>query len=685
MQHVNRYVQTLWAPKFIAPAGKRAIDLKPFEIGLFDQDTQEAVDVAKYCIDKSYVLKYKTANTGLQNAQFGDTRGAELPLESYPISRIDFKNVFDSADAKGRPYVYYLGWDGISDCKTLSFECGKDYGLQITVRGEVVRDTFGHNLTEIVPFTTGCCEDCNVEEACEHTLETILEAIEKSSFYINNYFQVNAVKSCCPVEAPFDKKIYKKWKIALCDTGDAHALAELQAQYPYYDITLVARDGVDSTYEVCLKDGETPVDFTLTKTGVLECDECPDCPTAFTKTGGGDKYIVCFDSAVGAGVTTLEEFDVAYYTDPNTAQAAVDALVVAAAGTIPGFVADSASIMSADCDKLTLQVCVTAGTDLTEHGLADVSVTNIGKCIEQCEGSATFSWAECDEAYKISRKVCVTFKKEDCAKPDAYYLDKVTTSLVGAKDVDLTTLAISSSNDCMISFEVEQCNNACLMDGCDTYGKDGAKFDRIPSFEGHLWKTCECEGWTVDAGGCPVAPEVADPSACLCGLKFEGALVDREFIPCNDDIDDDVPREPIQLEFTLIDQYNEEECDPLQMPVLEAQVGKMPEGLGQLAKRNEVLSRLYDGYIYTSPKAELGGLMAHRLGYKYEIDPSKTYNYIYLRHNSSCRDYYYGSQQGQSKREEITLAFDSKERGRFEMFKDFINKTLLSHGHCGLL
>ena len=684
MQHVNRYVQTFWTPKFIAPAGKRAIDLKPFEMGLFDDQTQETVDVATYAIDKSYTLKMKTANRGLDNAQFGDTRGATLPLETYSISRIDFKNVFDAADAQGKPYVYYLGWDGISDCKTLSFECGKDYGLQITVRGEVVRDVFGRNLTEIVPFTTGCCEDCSVDEACEHTLAKITEAIEKSTFYIDNYFTVEPVKSCCPAEAPFDKVDFAKWKITVCDTGDAHALAELQSQYPTYDITLVARDGVDSTYEICLPDGETPVDFVQTKTGVLVCDECPDCPDTFTKVEGGDKYVVCFDSAAGAGVTTLEEFDVAYYADPATAQATVDALVDAAGALVPGFV--SAELMGATCDKVTLQVCVTTGTDLTEHGLADVTVTNIGVCTPQCIGEATFTWGNCGPAYKISRKVCITFKKEDCARPDSYYLDKVMASLQGAKDVDLTTLAMDKSNDCMITFTVEQLNNSCLEDGCDTYGKDGAKFDRIPSYEGHIWKTCECEGWTVDATtGCPVPPVEDTPSDCLCGLKFTGALIDRECIPCNDDIDDDIPREPIQLEFTLIDQYNEEECDPLQMPVLEAQVGKMPEGLGQYAKRNEVLSRIYDNYIYTSPKAELGGLMAHRLGYEYSIDPCKTYNYIYLRHNSNCRDYYYGNLQGNSKREEITLAFDSKDRGTLEKFKNFFNKTLLSQGHVGLL
>lgn len=685
MQHVNRYVQTFWTPKFIAKAGKRAIDLKPFEMGLFDQETQMAVDVADYCIDKSYVLKYKSASTGVNNAQFGDTRGAGLPLESYPIQRIDFSKSFDRADAMGRPYVYYLGWDGISDCKTLSFECGRDYGLQITVRGETVRDTFGHNLTEIVPFTTGCCDDCGIDEACDKTVASIMAAIEQSTFYIDNYFTVEPVKSCCPAEAPFAKKIYKKWKIALCDTGDAHALGELQVQYPDYDITLVDRDGATSTYEICIADGVTPADFTLTKTGVLVCDDCPDCPTAFTKVEAGDKYIVTFDSAAGAGVTTLEQFDVAYYTDPNTAQATVDGLVETAGALVPGYVATTADIMSVTSEKLVLQVIVATGTDVSEHGLTDVTLTNIGTSLAQCVGSETFSWSECDEVYKISRKLCMQFKKEDCARTDAYYLDKVTKAMAGAPDVVDGTLAIKSSNDCMISFEIEQCNNACLEDGCDTYGKDGAKFDRLPSFEGHLWDMCDCEGWTVDDSGCPVPPADTTADACLCGLKFTGALIDRECIPCNDDIDDDVPREPIQLEFTLIDQYNEEECDPLDMPVFEAQVGKMPEGLGQFAKRNEVLSRLYDGYIYTSPKAELGGLMAHRLGYQYDIDPCKTYNYIYLRHTSKCESYYVTDAQGTRKREEITLAFDSRERGRFEEFKNFLNKTLLAHGKCSLL
>ena len=685
MYTLNRYVPKVLFPTGIAPAGKRARDLKPGEMGLFDEDTKLSVDVATYCVDKTYVIKWKTTSGGMNNAMFPDITGAKLPIESLPIRQIDHANCFDAADAKGKPFVAYLGWDGISDCKTLSFECGKDYGLLIKVRGETVRDVFGKNLEEIVPFNTGCCDDCELDEDCSVTVPNILEAIEKSSFYVDNYFSAEIVKSCCPEEDPFDKKIYKKWRIAVCDTGDSTALATLCSQYPDYDIECIGRDGATSTYEICIPDGETPEDFTLERAAALECDECPDCPESFTKVPAGDKYIACFDAAADAGVTTLEEFDTDYYADQTTAQDTVNALVEAAGALVPGYIAESADVIGVTCDKVTLKVCVEAETEVTEHGVAGLTLTHIGECKGYCEGSEDFSWSECGEAYKITRKLCLTHKKEDCERPDSYYLDKITKQLEVEKDVQIDNLVIKASNDCMITYEVEQCNNSCLMDGCDTFGKDGAKFDRLPSFEGHVWAMCDCDGWTVDdETGCPLPPENELPGDCLCGIKFTGALVDRECIPCSMGIDDDIPREPVTIEVSIIDQYNEEECDTLQVDWTVAQYGKMPEGLGQYAAKSEVLSRKYDNYIYTNPKGELGNLMAHRLGYDFSANSCGVYNSVYLRHCFGRKNNYYQGHQG-GIREEIEIKVDAGNPKLLEKVKDFLNKTILSHGNCKTL
>lgn len=685
MYGVNRYVPKVLFPTAIAPAGKRARDLKAGELGIFDEEAKVTVDVATYCVDKSYVIKWKTTSGGLKNSMFPDITGAQLPISSLPIRQIDHANAFDGADAMGKPFVAYLGWDGISDCKTLSFECGKDYGLLIKVRGETVRDVFGKNIEEIVPFNTGCCDDCGLDEDCSVTVPNILKAIENSSFYVDNYFSAELVKSCCPEEAPFDKKIYKKWKLAVCDTGDSMALAALQGQYPDFDIECIGRDGATSTYEICIPDGVTPDDFTLERAAALVCDECPDCPESFTKVEPGDKYLVCFDSAADAGVTTLEEFDVDYYSDPATAQDTVDALLEAAGANVPGYIADSAEVVGVTCDKVTLKVCVAADTDMKEHGVAGLTATHIGECKGYCEGSEEFPWSECDEAYKITRKLCMTHKKDDCDRPDAYYLDKVTEQFKNEKDIQLDTLVIKSSNDCMITYEVEQCNNECLMDGCDTYGKDGAKFDRLPTFMGHPWVMCDCDGWSVDdVTGCPIAPEDELSPDCLCGIKFTGALVDRECIPCAMDFNDDIPREPVTIEVSIIDQYNEEECDPLQVDWTVVQWGKMPEGLGQYAARAEGLSRQYDNYLYVSPKQENGNLLAHRLGYDYSANPCDVYNSIYLRHCTSVKNNSYQGHQG-GIREEIEIKIPAKNVKLFEKFKDFFNKTLLAHGNCKTL
>lgn len=681
--HVNRYVQTMFFPRAIAEAGKRAGDLKPYELGLFDQDTNLTVDAATWAPDKSYVFKWKSPSVGMNNPQFGDIRGTELPLESLPVSRIDYSDAFDQASMVGKPYVYYWGWDGISDCKTISLECHKDYGLQITVRGEYVRDTFGQNLTEIVPFTTGCCEDCQEKEIGSTTIDKILEAIEKSTFYIDNYFTAEKVESCCPATAPFTKVDFKKWRIDVTDTGDSKALADLQAQYPDYDIAVYARKGVTTTYEICIQDGVTPVDYTQTRLGVLKCDDCPNCPTAFTKIDGGSKYIAVFSEPALTDAT--DAFKLVNYANATTGQAAIDGLVEAHGALVTNYVANSAKLLTVGDDTVTLEVLVTAGSNPEQTLTEGITLTYIGETSAQCVGSATFSWAECETVYKITRTVCTQFKKEDCTLADSVYLARVQEAIAGSPDIIDGTLAVRDSNDCVISFQVDQYNNACLEDGCDTYGKDGAKFDHISPYMGHTWDTCDCEGWTVDGSGCPVPPTVSTDDTCRVGVKFTGALISQECLPAAaTDIRDDIPREPIQIEVTLIEQYNEEECDTLDIPFYEAQTGTMANGLGQYAKRYEVLSRIYDTWIYFSPKEELGSLMQHRTGYEYSSDKCDGYHYIYLRHNSGRNNNYYQGPQG-ANREEILIAVEKDNVPLFESIKSFLNGTLLSHGKKKLL
>lgn len=689
MMNLNRQIPTVFIPEAIAPAGIRSAELKPLTLAIVDCETNLTVDAASYHPDKRYQIVFKTASTGMDNKMFPDQRGAKLPIR-LDVGHVTKAHKFTGGSEEPKNFVAYWGWDGISDCKTISLDCGQDYGLQITVRGESIRNVFNRNLTEIVPFNTGCCEDCNLDEKCELTTANIMKAIKNSSFYVGNYFEVSPVKSCCPEEDPFERKPYKQWLLTVCDNGGPADLARVQMQYPAYDVERVSREAPYSTYEICIAEGETPEDFVQKNIKALKCDECPDCPDEFTKIEGGDKVTACIYSPLLADST--EAFTLDYYTDPTTAQDTIDGLVEGLAASIPGYVAGSAKILGTTCDDITLQACVTKDTDLKEHGVAGLTLNLIGECQGKCEGEKATAWCEGKDLYKITRTKCITLKKDDCEEgipvdeTHPLFLD-IKTSVEKDDSIVVDSLAVRKDNDCLVSFTVEQCSN-CVEDGCDTYGKDGAKFTRLESYEGVLWEDCDCEGWTFDAEGCPLPPESMDVSSCLCGLKFEGAYVDPETAkPCIYDIGDNVEREPIEIEVTLIRQYQDEtygDCDAEEAPDWTVvQHGKVAEGLGQFVARKEVLSREYDLYMYFNPKGHEGNLYADRLGYAYQFDANKRYNHISLFINRDMPRTYH--KHDGVERHLLEIYVDAQNVTLFEDLVTLFNKTLLSHGVKNLL
>lgn len=705
MYTLNRYLPHVLVPQSLAPAGKRAHELSAFELGIIDCETSLTIDVGTYCPDNKFELVMGSPSTGSNNQFFPDAKGYGLPIRSLPIDRLDRAHTYEIEGDGAQNFVGYLGYDGIDKCKTLSLECGQDYGLQVTVRGEAIRNVFNRNLTEIIPFTTGCCDDCSLDEQCSKTTETIMEAIEKASFYAKNYFSAAPVLSCCTPVDPFNKRPCRTFTLEVCDDGSAVALAKVAGQYPNLDVERTSRENPYSTYTVSIK-GDTsylsddpaildgtawdaivaPEDFKLTRTKVLVCEECPDCPDTFEKVEAGDSVIVCFDSPADAGVATFEEFDTDYYADQETAVDDVQALVDAAGALVPGFVADTAKLVSFDCDKATIKVCVAKDTDLKEHGVAGATITAVGECKGYCKGEAELAWCPKDNLYAIERCLQLTVKLDDCPGEGAVKAAALLIDLQKAYEnqEDVLSIELDNVNECLAKFKINQCSD-CVEDGCDTSGKHGAKFGPVDSYEGLHWIACECEGWTFTEEGCPVPP-VEDIEDCCCGIKFEGKFLDPETLECFDDINDHIEREPIEIEVTLIRQYQDDiQCDPRDFPWTVVQYGKPAEGFGRWVLKREVLSRGYEKIPYFSPRSEYGGLLNARLGIAYGANPAKKYNGIYLFHQYSRPGQSWHSAAMGRNTETIEIYVERDNVGFMQELKDFFNKTLFSNGVCKLL
>lgn len=706
----NRSLPTVMLPQSIVGAGKRAHELKPFEIGVFDCDTGLSVDVASFAPDKTYEIVYKSPSKGMSNSMFPDQFGTKLPIRSLPINLIDKVHVFDSASDVQQPFVAYLGYDGLSDCKNLDLTCGEDYALDITVRSEVVRNTFNRNLSQLVPFTLPCCEDCTAETKAETIADAIIEAIQDGPFYTKNYFKAEKVLSCCPVLAPFDKIYFKTYQLEVCDDGSSRAMASVQAQYPTADVFRVKRDNPYSTYEVCIEnpfseedqalvdadkallDAETPgtndydaalatweatvataitnatianapADFTMTNVKALECDECPDCPAGFTKVPAGFKYVV----------SVLNE--------DNTDDWVGNTEALAVALSIPDYVVNSAQFIASEGSTVTIQV-VTSVAIPDPTTIANLQWVSLGQTAGYCSGSSTVEWCAKDDKYKIERTMCMIIADDECGND---FLAEIQAELGDVENVNLDSIAITSTNNCITEYTVTQRNNACLEDGCDTYGKDGAKFDKLPTFKTATWTMCACEGWTVDGDGCPVAP-VTTTEDCRAGVKFTGGLIDSEILECTFAIDDNIEREPITLEISLVPNSNNPDvntlCAPINIDWTVVQEGRTVQGDGRYVNRDEVVSRGYELYSYYNPKEELGNLMSQRSGFEYTARPDKFYNHLTLFHNSN-RNRVHNST---SHTRECIKIFVEKDNVTFmEELKDFFNKTLLSQGSVKLL
>jgi hypothetical protein len=157
-------------------------------------------------------------------------------------------------------------------------------------------------------------------------------------------------------------------------------------------------------------------------------------------------------------------------------------------------------------------------------------------------------------------------------------------------------------------------------------------------------------------------------------------------LECTFAIDDNIEREPITLEISLVPNSNNPDVNTLFAPInidwTVVQEGRTVQGDGRYVNRDEVVSRGYELYSYYNLKEELGNLMSQRSGFEYTARPDKFYNHLTLFHNSN-RNRVHNST---SHTRECIKIFVEKDNVTFmEELKDFFNKTLLSQGSVKLL
>lgn len=527
-----------WIVNYQATAGKKSVDLNPFEFAILDADTYQAVSPAD-AATRNVLLA-----VGSPNAKQG-TDGQKINRMYNPLnSDVSFKSDvlgrvtnlrFFTPKKQDLKQVYYLGYNGIDQCESLNFECGKTYDFHINVKGRAVRSIFGREFSEIVSVDTPCCdESCGCVDGkidCSLVIDSLMERFKTDLFWVNRFFEVEKVMNCSPAVVQPTQVSYTKYNLTVCDNGDELALAEIQQQYPSVKVTVKSRTAPYTTYElVQLASAQAPAAYSQ-RDVVLK--DCAACPSGFTAQASGYTYLVTIDN------TNSE-------TTANAVLAAVQAVwpTVTSASKVNFSYGTSTYYVVASTRLEAVSVTSTDAGILKYLGVTGAS------CLQTTAITTAWVADTVNVPYKIKRSLCLTKQNDDC-KSNPEELALVTASLASDASVVPGTIALSAdSTTCIVRFTVDQYNNALLEDGCDTYGSDGAKFDDLPTYMGFKWEVCPCEGWTVNGNGCPVPPAPAD-KCCQCGLKFTTLEWNDTFLENIWDINEFDNVDPIDLAISL--------------------------------------------------------------------------------------------------------------------------------------
>lgn len=201
-----------------------------------------------------------------------------------------------------------LGYNGFDDATAFSFKKGQSH-LNITLelrngaiqyRGGATERELVHVKVEIPdcdPYNT--CDDC---DSCANVdCQTVtLEAIERlknhqlsGGLLVSEFVDITPVFGNCANPASATLIPYAYYTLDVCDTGDAEALALVQAQYDV-PVIRINRVGSTSSYQLLLKDSlGAPADYIQAIASIIK--GCAECPAGYTAVEGGYLYAITIE------------------------------------------------------------------------------------------------------------------------------------------------------------------------------------------------------------------------------------------------------------------------------------------------------------------------------------------------------------------------------------------------------
>ena len=200
-----------------------------------------------------------------------------------------------------------LGYNGIDASTTFNLELGDVYKrFSLELYGDAISYLGGGRDTEVISLNfdvprcdvfNDCvdCDPCGAVDCKAWTLnviETFKEHQLTGGTKVGELIDITPVFKC---DTPASETLipYDFYCLELCDTGDAEALALVQAQYDV-PVKRIDRQGVISSYQLMLPNAAgAPADLNQTLASVLK--GCEDCPAGYTEVPGGVVYAISIE------------------------------------------------------------------------------------------------------------------------------------------------------------------------------------------------------------------------------------------------------------------------------------------------------------------------------------------------------------------------------------------------------
>ena len=566
-----------WIVKSFNATANDTSKLKPFELTLLDYDRCQTLGG----FTKSPNIQFAIGSPNQNQKVTSHPKIASLINTNRTISfksdKIYGKSLLPARIAKPQrtetAQVTYLGYDGLNDCNSLNFKCGRTYMVNVQLLpSPAISMVWPKGISDQVEVTIKDCpecgDDCTAPNLCETVVDSLVAKLNAS--WVAPYVLAETVQSCCPAETAPTKTNFTGYNLTLCDEGDGLALARVQNQYSNV-VTRISRVGSLSTYQMWqLASASAPAAYSQSD---LIIPDCTTCPSGYTAVTAKKVLKVTIDND-GSDLTSGAQL-----TQVQT--------------KIPTATAAAKILFDGSVSVYLVQV-PTTWTDpgaVAETLIEDTGVTTQPKCT--LTTPVTTAWVSAGTKYKITRDLCMQMEIPDCGGTASSELTKIQAAYANDPTIVSGTVALKTTGTCQFSATLSQYSDNLMEDGCDTFGV--AKFvDPVP-YKGHVWTVCPCEGWTVNGSGCPVPPTTTDKD-CRCGIKFTGAFVDLATQGCVYDPVDAVNFDPVRFEVTAYEVLGP--GNPAGVQITDAPVTRARNPKRRMLSGNEVAREIIESRMW---------------------------------------------------------------------------------------